>query len=112
MVCRGGVDFSTFMDHVVFKTKILKYQDIKWKSNTLEKFNNAHVTWSDITVMDGIFTRRYDSKFIYTVSELIFDNGVTFTPVVLTNTSEYNDESSVQSNCVRTYIDKPECFIV
>jgi hypothetical protein len=114
LVGRGGVDYTSFMDHIVFKTRILKYQDIRWKSNTLEKFNDEHVTWSDIIAgyTEGIFTRRYDSKFLYTVSELIFDDGVTFTPVVLTNTSEYNDESSVQSNCVRTYIDKPECFIV
>ena len=114
LVCRGGVDYSTFMDHIVFKTKILKYQDIKWKSNTLDKFNDEHVEWSDIIAgyTDGIFTRRYDSRFINTMSELIFDDGVKFSPVVLTNTSEYNDESSVQSNCVRTYIDKPECFIV
>jgi hypothetical protein len=35
-----------------------------------------------------------------------------YVPVLLTNSSQYNDESSTQSNCVKTYIGKPSSFII
>jgi len=39
-------------------------------------------------------------------------NGEIYYPKVLTNSDEYNNESTVQTNCVRTYVDRPDCFIV
>jgi hypothetical protein len=35
-----------------------------------------------------------------------------YSPVLLTNSSEYNEESSTQSNCVKTYIGKVSSFII
>ena len=114
LVCLKVIDYTSFTDHIYFKPKILKYQDIKWKSNTLDKFNEEHVEWSEIIdgYTDGVVTRRYDTRFLNKVRELILVDGIEFTPVILTTSTEYNDESAIQSNCVRTYINKPECFIV
>jgi hypothetical protein len=32
--------------------------------------------------------------------------------VLLTNTEQYNEESAHQNNCVRTYIEQANCFII
>ena len=43
---------------------------------------------------------------------MIMYDGFEFYPVLLTNTSQYNEESKAQSNCVRTYIEKPQNIII
>jgi hypothetical protein len=37
---------------------------------------------------------------------------IDYYPVILTTSAQYNDESQVQSNCVRTYVDKAQSIIV
>ena len=114
LVCMGEVDYMSFIDHLNFKSRIIKHQPIKWKSNTLVKFTDEHVEWSDLisSYTDGITNRRYNREFLDKIQEVISVNDEDFYPVVLTTSNEYNTESNVQFNCVRTYIDKPDCFII
>ena len=113
-VCKGNIDFTTLLDHFNFKSRLLKYQPVKWKSKTLNDFIDEHDEWSKLisSYTTGITTRRYSREFISSVEKPITINGVVYYPKVLTNTDEYNNESNIQTNCVRTYIDRPDCFII
>ncbi len=114
LVCKGEADYSSFMEHISFKSRILKFQDIKWKSNTLDKFNDEHVEWSELisSYTDGTTVRRYSREFVDKIQEVISVNDVDYYPVMLTTSTEYNNESVVQVNCVRTYVNRPDCFII
>jgi hypothetical protein len=59
-----------------------------------------------------VITRRYGRDFTNIIEEPISVNGEVYYPKLLTNTDEYNNESTVQTNCVRTYIERPDCFII
>ncbi len=113
-VCKGNIDFTTLMDHFNFKSRLLKYQPVKWKSKTLNDFIDEHDEWSKLisSYTTGITTRIYSREFISSVETPITVNGEVYYPKVLTNTDEYNNESNIQTNCVRTYIDRPDCFII
>jgi len=113
-VCVGNIDFTTLMDHFHFKSKLLKYQTVKWKSKTLNEFIDEHDEWSKLILSytKGTTTRRYGREFVGSVEIPITVNGEIYYPKVLTNSDEYNNESTVQTNCVRTYVDRPDCFIV
>jgi hypothetical protein len=110
----GNTDFSTIIDHVNFKNRLMKLQPVKWKSKTLNGFIEEHDEWSKLisSYTNGVVTRRYGRSFVNLIEEPISVKGEVYYPKVLTNTDEYNNESTVQTNCVRTYINKPECFIV
>jgi hypothetical protein len=114
LVSKGELDYLSFFDHLNFKTKITKHQTIKWKSKTIDEFNDEHVEWSELisSYTDGTITRRYSREFIEKIQEVISINDEEYYPVVLTTSNEYINESVVQSNCVRTYIDRPDCFII
>ena len=113
-VCKGNIDFTTLLDHFNFKSRLLKFQPVKWKSKTLNDFIDEHDEWSKLitSYTKGITTRRYSREFISSVETPIKVNGVVYYPKVLTNTDEYNNESNIQTNCVRTYVDRPDCFII
>ena len=112
--CLGNTDFSTIVDHVNFKNKLLKLQPVKWKSKTLNGFIDEHDEWSKLisSYTNGVITRRYGRSFVNLIEEPISVNGEVYYPKLLTNTDEYNNESTIQTNCVRTYIDRPDCFII
>ena len=56
-------------------------------------------------------SRIYSEPFVKKLSEPISFENETYYPVILTSSKEYNLESFVQSNCVKTYIKKPESVI-
>jgi hypothetical protein len=110
----GNTDFSTIIDHVNFKNRLMKLQPVKWKSKTLNGFIEEHDEWSKLisSYTNGIITRRYGRDFTNIIEEPISVNGEVYYPKLLTNTDEYNNESTVQTNCVRTYVERPDCFII
>ena len=112
--CLGNTDFSTIVDHVNFKNRLLKLQPVKWKSKTLNGFIDEHDEWSKLisSYTNGVITRRYGRSFVNLIEEPISVKGEVYYPKLLTNTDEYNNESTIQTNCVRTYIDRPDCFIL
>ena len=76
----------------------------------MESFREEHMDWADrySHYTRGRYTRHYFKPFMDKVQESIdsVNNGVYY-PVVLTTSLEYILESSLQSNCVKTYVNKP-----
>jgi len=107
-------DMYDIADHLRFKVKLSKYEKVKWKSKTVNEFADEHHQWS-LSVESytkGIVKRRYNKEFINEITKSIIVGNDTYYPVLLTNTDEYNMESSLQMNCVRTYSMRAHYVIV
>jgi hypothetical protein len=85
---------------------------LKWISDddSKEFFRDEHLDWSDKIQFykRGHYERTYPQLIYDTIERPIGE----YYPVVLNNSTMYNEESSVQSNCVKTYIGKPQSIIV
>jgi hypothetical protein len=105
---------QTFIDHINFYVFLKQFEVIKWRSNNISTFNKEHSQWSDkySNYTTGIYTRLYSEKFINGVTSKIINNDIEYYPVVLTKSSEYNMESGLQSNCVKTYINRASSLII
>jgi len=107
-------DMYDIADHLRFKVKLSKYEKVKWKSKTVNEFIDEHHQWS-LSVdsyTKGLVKRRYNKEFINEITKSIIVGDDTYYPVLLTNTDEYNMESSLQMNCVRTYSMQAHSVIV
>jgi len=109
----GSLDTWTFADHIRMYTELKLYgeTDLRWMSeNNKEEFRQEHLDWTDKIQFykQGNYSRLYPQYFVDMVQTKIGD----YESVLLTNSSEYNEESSIQSNCVKTYIGKPASFII
>lgn len=105
----------TFYDHVRFFNIISENEPVKWMSKTLKEFNAEHTIWSDKVdfYTTGRYSRQYSNEFVERVSRpIITKDGMVYTPVVLQSSEEYVNESVHQSNCVRTYQDRPSSLII
>jgi len=105
----------SFYDHVRFFDVLSRNEPIKWMSKTLKEFNAEHSTWSDKVdfYTRGKYSRQYSNEFVERVSRpIITKDGMVFTPVVLQSSEEYVNESVHQSNCVRTYQNRPSSLII
>lgn len=110
------VDGWTLRDHFVFFVTLKRYGDteVEWRSSSnTESFRQEHLDWADKISFykKGEYKRIYPEKFFDAFQNFSIDGKIYF-PVLLTSTPEYNDESSVQTNCVRTYIGHPSSFII
>ena len=88
-----NIDTYTLSDHVRMYCELRRYgADIKWMADGSNKdvFHQEHLDWTD--------------KLAH------YLNGVK--PVLLTTSKEYNEESSTQSNCVKSYVSRPTSIIV
>lgn len=111
-----GISIAVIMDHYRFKRQLMSY-GLKVKESFVDKntFNNEHYVWSDLVASykNGDVVRNYGDDVIDKIEEPILSfTGVDYYPKVLQTTKEYNEESSTQSNCVRTYVEKANCIIV
>jgi hypothetical protein len=105
----------TFYDHIRFFSVLSKYEPIRWNSTTLKELLSEHAVWSDKVdfYTQGKYSRMYSDEFVEKISKPIeMKDGQVFTPVILQNSNEYVDESAHQSNCVRTYQDRPSSLII
>lgn len=108
------LDSYTFIDHLVMYTELKMYgeTDLKWMSDEAETqfFRNEHLDWTDKLSFykKGYYERIYPEITYKHLQEPIGD----YFPVVLNCSANYNEESSVQSNCVKTYIGKPSNMII
>ena len=105
----------TFYDHVRFFDVISRYEPVKWMSKTLKEFNVEHTIWSDKVdfYTTGRYSRQYSNEFVERVSNpIITSDRITFNPLVLQSSEEYVNESVHQSNCVRTYQNRPSSLII
>jgi hypothetical protein len=105
------INRQTFFDHLDFRIKIAKYEEIKWKSNTYETFRDEHLEFTDRYdfYTKGEYHRIYSNDFIELVEDKILDN---YYPVLLKTSNDYNMESFYQSNCVKSYVSRPSSIII
>lgn len=110
----GEIHYMSFLDHLNFYSVISQFEEIKWKSNNISSFNKEHSEWTDKYehYTHGTYYRYYNEKFVSEIKKVIEIGEEKFYPVLLTNSNEYNNESSVQNNCVKTYIDRPGSIII
>lgn len=108
------LDAYTFFDHIRLYTELKIYgeNDLRWHStdNKGTSFREEHLDWSDKIqyYKQGIYKRIYPDHFYKTIQKEI--DG--YFPILLDNSFSYNGESSVQSNCVKTYISRPNSLII
>ena len=106
------LDTYTFIDHIEIYTQLKMYgeTDLRWMSNDVDIFRNEHLDWSDKLTFykNGHYERIYP---IYSYEHLEKPLGEYY-PVLLDDSTSYNEESSAQSNCVKTYIGKPSNIII
>ena len=107
------LDSWTFRDHIRMYTELRLYgeNELRWLSeNNKDDFRQEHLDWTDKIQFykQGIYEREYPQYFVDKIQNSIGE----YIPVLLTNSSEYNEESSTQSNCVKTYVGRPSSFII
>lgn len=110
------IDFNTILEHFVFREKLKKYNH-KYTIKYFDKnsFTIEHYEISELleSYQNGTIKRTYGLGVEDEIQDSIFSlTGVEFFPKVLKTTEDYNTESMVQSNCVRTYTEKPNNIIV
>jgi hypothetical protein len=105
---------TSIFDHLEFKRKLMNYgETVKIKAKTYDQFVDEHDEWSTIvkSYQNGIVERYYGEN-AKNVEKVIEHNGVLYYPVLFTTTTDYDNESTVQQNCVRTYSEKAHCLII
>jgi hypothetical protein len=113
VIIYNNIDSWSFNDHlrIYYELKI-HGENVKWMSgkNSDKDFRQEHLDWSDKLqhYKRGHYERIYPKYFYDKISQPI--DG--YYPVILDNTTNYNEESATQSNCVKTYIGRPSSFIV
>jgi len=109
------INWTILKDHFFIIEKLKKYgEEFKMKFNNRDEFNEEHYQITELleSYKDGKITRFNGENFKEEVEKTIQYSGKTFYPVLLLNSTQYNEESKTQSNCVRTYIEKAENIIV
>ena len=105
---------NSLNDHIQYKESLKKYGEyLKITATNYDDYVKEHSEWSALvqSYRSGTVTRFYGDD-AYLIEKPIYNNGETYYPVLLKTTEQYEGESMVQSNCVRTYSEKPYCFIV
>ena len=113
LVLDGEIDTNTFFDHIRFYVVLNRIENLKWKSSDYDSFMNEHWEWSEKQgyYTQGTVERIYNQEFKNKV-ELPILGEITYFPVLLVNSKEYNKESFIQSNCVKTYSKRETSVII
>lgn len=109
-----GLNVTSLSDHIRFYKKIKKFEKIKWNSNNEISFKNEHVLFSEKNeyYSQGYYEREYSNDFKQKVQEEIYYMSKQYKPVLLEKYLEYVEESSKQSNCVKTYNNRINSIII
>lgn len=108
----------TFNDHIRMYTELKRYgeTDLRWMSSNNGKigFREEHLNWSDKIEFyrNGTYTRIYPEYSYEFIQKPITYLGDIYYPVLLNRSDNYNQESSIQSNCVKTYVGKSSSIII
>jgi hypothetical protein len=107
---------STFMDHLrmIMELKLLGENDITWEATNIHEFNEEHSKLASKVEYHkkGFYVRIYPKNFTDLIEMPIVTEHDLFHPILIKDTDEYISESTVQSNCVKTYIGNPSSYIV
>lgn len=110
----GVLNTSSFCDHIRMYTELKLYgeTDLRWNSDDDKQnvFREEHLDWTDKLQFykRGHYERIYPD-YTYDLIEQVIDD---YYPVILNNSTKYNEESAHQSNCVKTYIGRPSSLII
>ena len=105
---------ETIREHIHFKEKLKKHQEyVKIKSKTHDEFITEHEEWSKLLASyKGGYIERYYGENANNIEKTIICDKDLYYPVLLKTTEQYESESLVQRNCVRTYSQRPDCLII
>lgn len=109
------IDEYTFRDHLGIYSQLKRYGfDVKWKSTNASEFRVEHLDWSNTLdfYKRGEYTRTYPQHYYQLLKKPIVIDDVSYHPVILDKTSNYNEETDCQSNCVKTYIGRSNSIII
>lgn len=106
----GEVNFYSFVDHIKYKHKLKNFEPVIWRASNYDKFIEEHYEWAEKVgaLNNAQYNRKYNTEFKDFIEQPINE----YYPIILSTSKEYNTESFIQSNCVRTYTDKPGSFII
>ncbi len=107
--------WTLIMDHLITISKLKKFgEEVKMKFTNRDEFNEEHYRITELleNYRDGKVSRFNGKEFESEVNKVMKYNCNDYYPVLLTNSTQYNEESKTQSNCVRTYIEKPQNIII
>ena len=108
----------TFSDHIRMYTELKRHgeSDLRWMSSddSKLKFREEHLDWTDKIeyYRNGTYTRIYPEYSYDLIQKPIKSGDDVYYPVLLDNSHNYNAESNLQSNCVKTYIGKCASIII
>lgn len=109
------INLYTFFDHIRFyrELKILG-EEVKWNANNLSSFNKEHAEYTEKVEYHkkGTYHRIYPEYMYELLGKVITFNNEKYYPVLLDETSNYIMESTIQSNCVKSYIGTSGSYIV
>jgi hypothetical protein len=108
-----NMDTYTLADHVRMYQELRRYGlEVKWMTDGTDReiFHNEHLDWTDKLshYKNGTYNRIYPDILHKILSNKIDE----YTPVLLTTSEEYNEESLTQSNCVKGYVSRPASIII
>jgi hypothetical protein len=109
------MDGHVFYDHISLYIELKKYgEDVKWlsyKSN--DDFRKEHLDWTEKLQFykNGKYVRVYP-KYLYDLLKPIKIGIDTYHPILLDTSELYTMESSMQSNCVKTYTGRAGSIII
>jgi len=110
-----GLPFRLLEDHMKFKEQLLGYGEIvKLKATNRKEFDDEHYTWTDLisSYKNGKVVRIYEGMMKEELEQPIIGPHLDYYPVLLTTSEDYNGESQHQNNCVRTYVEDSNNFII
>lgn len=110
------INLLTIYDHISYflELKDSGETQIKWRRHSsIDDFMKEHLDWSDKLEFyrRGKYKRIYPNYFYEELKTIVVDD-VKYFPIILDTTNNFNEESLLQSNCVKSYIGRPESFIV
>ena len=111
----SDIDWGLIKNHLYMISELSKFgESFKINFTNRHDFNHEHYQLTELLekYKEGKVTRIYNNEFIKEIEEPIYGFNVDYYPILLMSSTQYNDESRIQSNCVRTYIEIPNCFIV
>lgn len=113
LVMANQINTNTFCDHFMMINKLQNLEKVKWSSNDYNTFSEEHKLFTDKVSFysKGILVRDYEKNFSESLQEVITIENQKYFPILLKSTNEYNNESFIQSNCVKTYVNYPHCVI-
>ena len=111
---KGLINHNVIEDHFRFYRLLDQMETVKWTSRTHDEFVQEHYDWSEKYnhYTNGDFTRIYNQEFVDKMNEVILTKDGPYYPEVLTTSKRYNNESSFQSNCVKTYVRRIDSLLI